>query len=81
MMVPDTQSIAKGQALQKAANMLGEYFDDVVILCSWQENGGTMNANSIIGSQYAALGMMHDYLDTDSAITRNTILIDMASGE
>jgi len=44
-----TQVDIRSEAFKKACNMLGEYFDDVVILCSWQENGGTMHAQAVLG--------------------------------
>ena len=55
------------QIVQKALDILGEHFDAVLILVSWNHDGLTSCIPSGSGNWYARQGMAHEFINTDTA--------------
>lgn len=55
--------------IQKVATELGEHFDAVQILVSWNEESSTMMEASGAGNWYARQGMAREFLNKDQAQT------------
>lgn len=53
--------------VQKAAESLGEHFDAVQIMVSWNEEGMTKMFKSGCGNWYARQGMAHEFINADVA--------------
>ncbi len=53
--------------LEQTAAKLGEHFDAVQILVSWNENGTTSLAKRGTGNWYARQGMAHEFITSDIA--------------
>lgn len=59
---------------QKVATQLGEHFDAVQILVSWNEDNSSYCVKRGCGNWYARKGMAHEFIDMDAAqITANEI--------
>ena len=59
----------KKKAMAEALRVLGEHFDHVQILCTWNEQGGTQRHFNGSGNWYARQGMAHDFISWDEAQT------------
>lgn len=55
--------------LEEMAARLGEHFDAVQILVSWNEYGLTNCAKRGVGNWYARQGMAQEFIDQDQAQT------------
>jgi len=53
--------------LEDAAAKIGEHFDAVQILASWNEDGMPMIAKRGVGNWYARQGMAHEFITSDIA--------------
>lgn len=53
--------------LEEFAAKLGEHFDAVQILASWNHDGLSSHAKRGAGNWYARLGMCHDFIATNKA--------------
>lgn len=53
--------------LEEAASKLGEHFDSVQIMISWNDNGYTMCCKRGVGNWYARQGMAHEFINEDVA--------------
>lgn len=53
--------------LEAAATRLGEHFDAVQILASWNENGTSSMCGSGCGNWYARQGMAYEFINSDIA--------------
>lgn len=60
----NTQEEAE-EILEKAASVLGEHFDAVQILASWNEDGQTTCVKRGSGNWYARQGMAHEFINSD----------------
>lgn len=60
----ETQAI-----VQKALDTLGEHFEAVQIMVSWNEQGTTRLFNLGSGNWYARMGMAHEFVKSDEAQT------------
>ena len=56
-----------GKILELAAARLGEHFDAVQILASWNEDGTTKCSKRGVGNWYARQGMAHEFINDDIA--------------
>lgn len=61
-----TQSEAE-KLLDDAVARLGEHFDSVQILASWNEGGLTLCSKRGAGNWYARQGMAHEFINADQA--------------
>lgn len=52
---------------EKSAESLGEHFDAVQILVSWNEGGRSMCVRRGAGNWYARQGMAHEFINADIA--------------
>jgi len=55
------------ELINKTASDLGEHFDAVQILVSWNDNGQTTASYSGCGNWYARQGMAHEFINSDVA--------------
>ena len=53
--------------LEKALAQIGEHFDAVQILASWNEEAMSMIAKRGTGNWYARQGMAHEFINSDIA--------------
>lgn len=53
--------------LERAVAQLGEHFDALQILASWQEEGVTKCTPRGTGNWYARQGMAHEFINADIA--------------
>lgn len=53
--------------LEDVAAKLGEHFDAVQILASWNQEGLSMHSKRGAGNWYARLGMCHEFINTNKA--------------
>ncbi len=56
--------------LSHVARQLGEHFDAVQILATWNEQATTRFAHIGVGNFYARTGMAHEFLDIDQSRNR-----------
>lgn len=61
-----TQAEAE-KLLDDAVARLGEHFDSVQILASWNEEGLTLCCKRGVGNWYARQGMAHEFINADQA--------------
>lgn len=59
--------MTKEEAIQKACDVLGEHFDHVQILMTWNEEGLSKYRAIGSGNWYARQGMAHMFINTDIA--------------
>lgn len=59
----------KREYLEKVCRDLGEHFDHVQILTSWNEEGLTKAQNFGTGNWYARIGMAREFIVNDDART------------
>lgn len=57
----------KLKTLDTIASNLGEHFDHVQILVSWQEEGMTKNLQRGSGNWFARQGLAHEFINQDIA--------------
>lgn len=55
------------EILERFAAMLGEHFDAVQILASWNDEGLSYCAKRGTGNWYARQGMAHEFINADIA--------------
>lgn len=55
------------EMVQLAAVKLGEHFDAVQILVSWNEENSSICVKRGCGNWYARKGMAHEFIDMDAA--------------
>lgn len=53
--------------LEEVSEKLGEHFDAVQVLASWNEEGFSMFAKRGAGNWYARQGMAHEFINSDIA--------------
>lgn len=53
------------ELLEKTAAALGEHFDAVQVLVSWNEDGATTCVKRGAGNWYARQGMAHEFINAD----------------
>jgi hypothetical protein len=62
--------------VEKCSTFLGEHFDSVQILASWNEQAMTLIARHGCGNWYARQGMARDFITADQAQEIATQLAD-----
>lgn len=55
------------ELIQRTAAQLGEHFDAVQIMVSWNQDCTTAAAYRGVGNWYARQGMAHEFINTDQA--------------
>ena len=64
-----------------AAAALGEHFDAVQIMVSWQESGITRSLNRGCGNWFARQGMAREFITEDQSRTLAREIVDANSDE
>lgn len=59
--------MSREEALRRAVDLLGEHFDAVQVLVSYNEDGLTRCRHLGGGNWYARQGMAHDFIKCDDA--------------
>lgn len=58
---------AAEKMLEEVAAKLGEHFDAVQILATWNQDGGSFHTKRGAGNWYARQGMAHEFINSDIA--------------